>query len=116
MQVMDDTADPIVPGGATFCAQLQSPNGKIEFVIDDQDIFWLDFIPAHQFTDSFTAQVHIGERLGEYYFLKSDVPACQDGSGSSFVPLPAQLCRQFINTRKPMLCRVRSYAMPGFPR
>src|SRR5690242_18889467 len=61
MEMLNNACDPIMASSASTGLELYSSDGKIHFVIDDQEVIWLEFVPALQFSDCLAAIIHISE-------------------------------------------------------
>src|SRR5690242_20677000 len=96
VEMIDNIFQPIVASSAASCPQAYFTNRQVKFIVDNQHIFWLNFIPAHEFSNRLATEIHKGYWFCEYYFLKPNGAARQDCPAAPLRPFPAMFCCEFI--------------------
>ena len=76
VEMMNNVFQSIVSGGAAPCSQAYFANWQVKLVVDNQHVFRLDFIPAYDFSDRLTAEIHKGNRLSQHDFFSTNSTAC----------------------------------------
>lgn len=96
MEMINNVFQSIVSGSTTPCPQTYFTDGQIKFVVNNQHIFRLYFVPAGEFSYRLTTEIHKGDRFSQYYFLKTNSATCQDCPVTPFRPFPTKFRGEFI--------------------
>src|SRR5207244_12231379 len=96
VEVMNNVFQSIMSGSTTSYPQTYFTDGQIKFVVNNQHIFRLYFVPADEFPDRLTTLIHKGDRFSQHYFLKTNSATRQDCPVTPFRPFPTKFRGEFI--------------------